>query len=160
LALPTNAEAFTLARIQATVGLRARLEGARRAVPVDEFSQVRSGPKWDFEKEGGGVLGQDKHSVLWRPVIFGARPDKFFFFFIKQIIQIAFCACVEFLTAFLRGCGCGSPVFQKAMAFRAEHYGAAGYEPYGAISNVAPGAFYLASVNDKHHRAYARQPLP
>ena len=83
-AVPGGAAAFTLGRIQSTVGLRARLEQARRACSVEEFSQ--------------------------------------------------------------------------AMAWRAEHYGAAPYQPSGPVANVAPGAFYLESVDEKHHRFYARQP--
>ena len=49
--------------------------------------------------------------------------------------------------------------FSGAMKLRAAAYGKPGYEPVGAAAgSVAPGAFYLASVSDKHHRAYARQP--
>jgi hypothetical protein len=44
------------------------------------------------------------------------------------------------------------------MDHRAEHYGKPGYQPNGALTNVAPGAFYLESVNDLHHRTYKRQP--
>lgn len=37
---PSSSPAFTLARVQETVGLRARLEQTRKVVTVEEFTQV------------------------------------------------------------------------------------------------------------------------
>jgi hydroxymethylglutaryl-CoA synthase len=46
--------------------------------------------------------------------------------------------------------------FSNAMELRAQRYGQCDYEPTGAIANIAPGAYYLSSVNNKHHRTYVR----
>lgn len=48
--------------------------------------------------------------------------------------------------------------FAEAMAMREQAYGKTSYEPQGAVSAVAPGAFYLVSVNELHHRTYSRVP--
>jgi len=46
--------------------------------------------------------------------------------------------------------------FTAAMELRAVRYGTCGYEPTGPVANVAPGSFYLAAINEKHHRAYEK----
>lgn len=48
--------------------------------------------------------------------------------------------------------------FAQAMDLREQRYGKAGYRPTGDAGDLFPGTFYLAEVNDKYHRRYARTP--
>jgi len=52
---------------------------------------------------------------------------------------------------------CSVADFSAALALRAEKYGAAPMVPDGALQHISAGTYYLAGVNDKHHRDYVRK---
>ncbi|KAF4569571.1 hypothetical protein EYR40_008551 [Pleurotus pulmonarius] len=49
--------------------------------------------------------------------------------------------------------------FIDALALRMKNHNAVSYTPEGSIDNIWPGAFYLASVDSKYQRKYAKAPL-
>jgi hydroxymethylglutaryl-CoA synthase len=46
--------------------------------------------------------------------------------------------------------------FEKTMKLREETHHLAPYTPVGDVENLWPGTYYLATVDDKHRRTYAR----
>jgi len=52
---------------------------------------------------------------------------------------------------------CTSEEFAQAMNFREAAYGQAPHQPQGSVEDVPVGAFFLESVNEKHHRSYGRK---
>ena len=46
--------------------------------------------------------------------------------------------------------------FTEALRIREQAYGKSDYAPVGSVAHLAPGSFYLAGVDSKHRREYAR----
>ncbi|KAF7308975.1 3-hydroxy-3-methylglutaryl coenzyme A synthase [Mycena kentingensis (nom. inval.)] len=45
--------------------------------------------------------------------------------------------------------------FEEALQLREKHHNARSHTPQGSVGNIWPGAYYLASVDDKYRRRYA-----
>ncbi|KAJ7862056.1 hydroxymethylglutaryl-coenzyme A synthase C-terminal domain-containing protein [Mycena leptocephala] len=50
--------------------------------------------------------------------------------------------------------------FVDALELREKNHNAVSYTPEGSVANIWPGAYYLASVDDKYRRKYFKAPLP
>ena len=50
------------------------------------------------------------------------------------------------------------PDFEKTMLLREKTHHSAPYKPVGALTELFPGSYYLASVDEKHRRTYERLP--
>jgi len=50
------------------------------------------------------------------------------------------------------------PDFEKTMLLREKTHHSAPYKPIGDLSELFPGSYYLASVDEKHRRTYERLP--
>jgi hypothetical protein len=48
--------------------------------------------------------------------------------------------------------------FTAAMEMRSAAFGAAPLDPQGSQAHVAPGAWFLAGTDAKHHRTHRRRP--
>ncbi|KAJ7862078.1 hydroxymethylglutaryl-coenzyme A synthase C terminal-domain-containing protein [Mycena leptocephala] len=49
--------------------------------------------------------------------------------------------------------------FVDALELRKKNHNAVSYTPEGSVANIWPGAYYLASVDDKYRRKYLKAPL-
>lgn len=52
---------------------------------------------------------------------------------------------------------CTVDEFSAALDLRASKYGKAPMIPDGLLDHIEVGSYYLASINDKHHRVYERK---
>jgi len=52
---------------------------------------------------------------------------------------------------------CSVADFSAALSLRAEKYGKAPMVPDGDVQHIAAGSYYLAGIDDKHHRDYVRK---
>jgi hydroxymethylglutaryl-CoA synthase len=52
---------------------------------------------------------------------------------------------------------CPVEEFTQALELRAGKYGLAGVVPSGSVENISKGAYYLTSIDDKHHRTYEQK---
>lgn len=52
---------------------------------------------------------------------------------------------------------CSAEQFSAALDLRAANYGKAPMTPDGSLDNISAGTYYLASINEKHHREYKRK---
>ena len=52
---------------------------------------------------------------------------------------------------------CPVEEFTQALELRAGKYGLPGVVPSGSVENISKGAYYLTSIDDKHHRTYEQK---